>query len=190
VQKEKERNKKKKTRKRIVWKKNGPYVALEKPVRLRSPSAAEQLRLGYCGIAAATAAAACALFLSLALAATSRRVGYRLSCRRPTPGAQVFIGLFASSELPPGMPAAWLPSLLLCETEHPNHNLSYLSICNRIWSTCIVPTNFEFVLQKKLSGVHVSCTPMSSTGWLGPLLVVRPTLGHLCVLFIKQPISQ
>jgi len=62
-----------------------------------------------------------ALSLSLSL---SPRLGYR---RRPTPGAEVFVDLFAGDEHTKGIPAPSLP-FLMCETEHPNHNLSYLAI--------------------------------------------------------------
>ena len=44
---------------------------------------------------------------------------------RPTPGAKVFIVPFAGDEYPPGMPPP--PCLpFLCETEHPNPDVSYL----------------------------------------------------------------
>ena len=39
------------------------------------------------------------------------------------------------NEQPPGMPAP-SPPFLLCETEHPKANLSYLAICNGICSNC------------------------------------------------------
>lgn len=45
--------------------------------------------------------------------------------------SQVFVGPFAGDEDLPGMPAPFAP-LLLCETESPNPNLSYLVICIRI----------------------------------------------------------
>ena len=53
-------------------------------------------------------------------------VGYRCRRRlrrRPSPGAEAFVGIFAGDEHPPGIPTPSLP-FLLCETEHPNPNLN------------------------------------------------------------------
>jgi hypothetical protein len=44
---------------------------------------------------------------------------------------QVFAAPFASDEHPTGTPVL-CPTLLMCETEHPNPNLSCLDICIRI----------------------------------------------------------
>ena len=50
--------------------------------------------------------------------------------RRPKPGAEAFVGLFAGNEHPPGTPTPSLP-FMLCEAEHRNPNLMlsrYLTI--------------------------------------------------------------
>ena len=60
-------------------------------------------------------------------ATTGWAVGYRRHRRRPTPGAEAFVGLFAGDELPPGIATPSLP-FLLCETDNPNPSLSYLAI--------------------------------------------------------------
>jgi hypothetical protein len=92
-------------------------------------------RTAYSAIAAATLtgsrrAVSLSLSLSLSRSATIRPPlptppPY---ARCPGPGRAL-----PGDEHVPGMPAPSLPFLLL-ETKHPNPNLNYLAICNRIWS--------------------------------------------------------
>jgi hypothetical protein len=60
--------------------------------------------------------------------------GYRR--RRPTPGAEVFVDLFAGNEHTQGIPTLLFPSW--CAKPSTQHNLSYLAI----W---LMPTYFEAV---------------------------------------------
>jgi hypothetical protein len=65
--------------------------------------------------------------LSLSLSLSLRRlgVGYR---RRPTPGAEAFVGLFSGDEHPSGIPTPSLP-FLPCDCAKPStQTLSYLAI--------------------------------------------------------------
>jgi hypothetical protein len=51
-----------------------------------------------------------------------RRLVGRRRRRRPTPGAEAFVSIFAGDEHPLGIPIPCLP-FLLCEAEHSNPNL-------------------------------------------------------------------
>jgi hypothetical protein len=96
-----------------------------------------------------------------------RRLGDRR--RRPTPGAQAFVGTIAGDEHPPGMRTSCLP-FQLRETEHTNPNLSYLA-CLQLdliqlqVHTRIMPTNFDFLQKKK-----IGCVCVHSCHLLGSLL--------------------
>ena len=61
--------------------------------------------------------------------ALSRSWGQLRDRRRRTPGAQVSGGPFVGDERAPTGTRTPSPPFLLCETEFPNPNLSYLFIC-------------------------------------------------------------
>ena len=103
------------------------------------------------------------LSLSRSPLAPRRLLGRRR--RRPRPGAEAFLGLFAGDEHPPGtsIPSLPFPSLMLCEAEHRNPNLKLFS-----YLTILLTSKFL----QKLLGVHVythvplldpPCIPMSFT---------------------------
>jgi hypothetical protein len=92
------------------------------------------------------------LSLSLSLSLSLRRlgVGYR---RRPTPGAEAFVGLFSGDEHPSGIPTPSLP-FLPCDCAKPStQTLSYLAIwCLLTFHPC--PRIGTVDRMQKLSGLR------------------------------------
>jgi hypothetical protein len=107
-----------------------------------------------------------ALALPSSRAATTGRLPTVPYTRCPSPRRslrKLFVGSFAGDENPPGTRHPSLPSLL-CVTELPNPNWSYLAIWIRIWCNykCI---HVQLRFCCKITGVHVHAHVL-----LGPIL--------------------
>ena len=119
---EKEKETKNDISKRNVWK-NGPGegpCALSPGRTLGRPSAASPSVQGSLSLSHARDLALRRLVFRSPLAL--RRLVGRRRRRRPTPGAEAFVSIFAGDEHPLGIPIPCLP-FLLCEADHSNPNL-------------------------------------------------------------------